>query len=373
MRLANIIENRMLFRLVDANAYSTFGIRPSAVPALQPGSWIDASTTNLCQLARYGDGDPSVVIEAIRRRHEAQASPLPAPVRVLRNDYSLSEIDGTADGLSATGDLAGDTWVLPIAVESATLSVASLTLAETEHGLIIGGADSGKSTALESIAETARRLDPNLTIVAIAHRRSNLSTSPSINYLCGRSTPVALVEQLIDRSRVLVLIDDADVIPPDLAELLTRIALANADERHLIAACRPDYPKSFDAWVQPLRRSQTGIALQPNPHDGDAFRTMLPLSRPERFPPGRGFLVTNGVSDMVQLAVPVDTNRIEHVEAAGVASASDHGADAARVDIGLGSFTTVPTETLSEQAAAWEFPATIDLGLADDDSAGESA
>lgn len=384
LRLANVIEHKMLFRLVDANAYSAFGLRPRDVPKLAPGSWIDSLTQEQGQIARYANGDMTAAVAAITSAWATDpaavsAARLPEPVQVLGDDYALDALE------RSLGDLSSDTWTLPIGIDSASLTTATLRLASTEHALVVGGAGSGKSSTLATIATVAREHDPDLTIVGVAHRRSPLRSCTALTHLVGRRTPAHVLEAIVDRSRVLVLIDDADMLPPEFAPVLAKVAAELIDDRHMVAACRADYPKSFDAWLQPLRRNQTGIALQPGPNDGDAFRTMLPLSRPERFAVGRAFVILNGVADMTQIAhISTDSTagapELAEVTAADIAPAAltpalstaadgptDDDAFAAsnggRIDLGLSAFTTVPDDVIAAQAEGWETPASIDLGL----------
>ena len=373
LRLANLVEHKLLFRLVDPNSYSAFGLRPKDIPALGPGRFIDPEIRELVQAAHVrGELADSVAeIAARSAQHPVDPTRRPAPVEVLRDHYDNSVIDwhqGFADS---------ERLVLPLGIDAASLGTASLPLAATEHGLIVGGSGSGKSTTLVALALAARSLDPTLPIVGVAHRRSPLRECPALDSLVGRTTSTERLRELVDRDRALILIDDAGALSEAHAEVLAEVAGAMVDGRHMVATCRADYPKEFDSWVGPLRRNQSGIALQPNPTDGDALRTMLPMHRPERFPVGRGFLVANGVPELVQLALPAAYDPVPRPEdtdsGLGIprVEVQQSGAETpgARIDLGLNRFTTDPDALANEASADDAADGRIDLGLGSFDTA----
>ncbi len=78
----------------------------------------------------------------------------------------------------------------------------------------------------------------------------------------------------------------------ELAQVLFRPAAGAAD------AIRGLYGH----WTQDVRRSRIGCALRPNlATDGDLWQTPLPRRGPERFPIGRGYLLADGQTELVQL------------------------------------------------------------------------
>jgi len=360
LRLANLVEHKLLFRLVDPNSYSAFGLRPRDVPALGPGRFLNPEVGELVQAGFYDGGDASQSVARLlaEKPWPDSTEGLPASVRVLLDHYEQGDLS------HSVGNVAVDELSLPIGVDATTLETVCFSLAATEHALVVGGSGSGKSTLLVAVAMTARRLDPALTIVGVAHRRSPLRSCPAISALVGRPTTAAQLQALIEQERVLVLVDDADSIPTDQAAVIQSVANQLIDGRHIIAACRPDYPKDFDSWVGPLRRNQSGATLQPNPNDGDALRTMLPLHRPERFPVGRGFLIANGVPELTHFALPERFDPVVLQEVAGAQAEAPSDEDpqtsrsGSRIDLGLGDFSTEPEEAAKKAAP-------IDLGLSD--------
>ena len=89
-----------------------------------------------------------------------------------------------------------------------------------------------------------------------------------------------------------VFVDDAALV--DTVELT----------RPVVAAARTDDVRGgYGHWLREIRKSRTGLLLQPDlSTDGDLLGVRLPrrLSTPLR--PGRGFLVENGEARLVQIA-----------------------------------------------------------------------
>jgi len=390
MRLANLVETKLLFRLVDVNSYSAFGLRPRDVPGLGPGRFLDSESHEVGQIARYEDGDLAAAVEAIRSRHDEPAT-RPNSVAVLGSTYQYDAVDRAAGSVSDEG------LAIPVGINASSLETTWFGLGSGEHGLVLGGSGSGKSSTLALIAAAVRTLDPAIPIVGVAHRRSELRTCPAITALVGRTTTPERLTELIDHDRVIVLVDDADTTPEPLVEVLASVANSHRDGRHMVAACRTDYPKDFEAWVQILRRDQTGIILRPSHTDGDSLRTMLPMYRPERYPVGRGFVVVASVPELAQLTLP-PAGSVDHVEQVGDIAGPGEGPTketgtqsetaapsrsaksspaskierpaGSKISLGLDTFTTAPPPEEGEAVAeveAWHAaPRKINLGLSGD-------
>ncbi|HEX6354174.1 FtsK/SpoIIIE domain-containing protein [Actinophytocola sp.] len=287
MKIASHVEQRLVLRLADPAGYTTFGLRPADVPAMGPSRAVEAGTGLEVQLARYTD------IAATARDLAAATPPptaKPRPVRTLPTELDLTD-------LPATGRCTPDGWELVIGMSAETLAPAVLTLAAGEHAIITGANGSGKSTVLCTLAAALRRLNPDATVLAVTPRRSPLTA------VADRVVRSAAELSDVD-GPVLVLVDDADTVPEELAGALKQLATERRDDRHIVAAGRSELFRAFQSWPQELRSSRTGLALRPGPQDGDAFRATLPLRGQERFPAGRACLINAGFSDLVQVARP---------------------------------------------------------------------
>jgi DNA segregation ATPase FtsK/SpoIIIE, S-DNA-T family len=116
----------------------------------------------------------------------------------------------------------------------------------------------------------------------------------------------AVLEAAPDDARPwVVLVDDATRFD-DSDRLLEGLTSAARGDLHVIGSARTDELRSdFGQWYRPLRRSRTGLLLQPDlPGDGDLLGARLPRRVPVPLVPGRGFLVTAGSAELVQVSLP---------------------------------------------------------------------
>jgi hypothetical protein len=74
--------------------------------------------------------------------------------------------------------------------------------------------------------------------------------------------------------------------------------------QHVVAAARTDDVRGgYGHWLREIRKSRTGLLLQPDlGADGDLLGARLPRRLSVPMVPGRGFLVENGEARLVQIA-----------------------------------------------------------------------
>jgi S-DNA-T family DNA segregation ATPase FtsK/SpoIIIE len=286
MRIASHVEQRLVLRLADPAGYTAFGLRPADVPEMGPSRAVEAGTGVEVQLARYTD------VSAAARDLAAATPPPTAPPRAVRT--LPTELDLTE--LPATGHCTPDGWELVVGMSADTLAPVALTLAAGEHAIITGANGSGKSTVLCTLTAALRSLAPDATVLAVTPRRSPLADVAD--------RVVRSPADLSTDGPTLVLVDDADAVPDELAAALKQLATERRDDRHIVAAGRSELFRAFQSWTQELRSARSGLALRPGPQDGDAFRATLPLRGQERFPAGRAYLINAGFCDLVQVARP---------------------------------------------------------------------
>jgi S-DNA-T family DNA segregation ATPase FtsK/SpoIIIE len=100
----------------------------------------------------------------------------------------------------------------------------------------------------------------------------------------------------------LVLIDDID----DLEAHPALVALISGRNpgTHVIATARRDLKTRYQHWARELCRSRTGLWMRPTPGvDADLWSTPLPRVA-GGMAPGRGFLVADGMVELVQVMMP---------------------------------------------------------------------
>ena len=294
---AALSRQKLLLRLAEPSDYAHFDIPRSAVPAAVPGRALVAASRQVVQIAYPGTDLASTVAEVAGRWADARRTAY--PVQLLPERIEAHRLRD-AGAVVATGT---EPWSIPVGFADSTLAPAALKLYEHEHALIAGPPRSGRSSALISIAATvlAGRQPP--TVVAFAPRRSPLR---------GLAAPVIVCEDYaeLDRTlepiegRALLLVDDADTVPDPLGVLDRWIAKAGPG-RHVIAAGRNDgIRRQYGLWTQRVREGRCGVLLVPDHEmDSDLLGTALPRQHRMAPMPGRGYLVSDGAIDGVQLVL----------------------------------------------------------------------
>jgi len=198
-------------------------------------------------------------------------------------------------------------WVLPVGLDGETLGPAHLELHRGDDLLVAGPARSGRSSTLALIGQVVRRADPSAAIVALAPRAAGSHVLQPFAP-CSTVTELAAAVAVVPAERPLVvLVDDAELVDdPDgaLVSLLT-------GEANVVAAGRVDALRSaYGHWTQELRRRRRGLLLQPaSDLDGDLFGLSLPRWPLAPSASGRGYLVADGSSTLLQMALPASHQR----------------------------------------------------------------
>jgi S-DNA-T family DNA segregation ATPase FtsK/SpoIIIE len=246
-------------------------------------------TGRVVQVARPATSLTDAVAAA--RASGAIGASVPTPVGSLPAMVRVSDL--------RVASFASRPWTIPVGIGERDLAVAGFTLFEGEHVLIAGPGRSGRSGALCVIAE----MGTGALVVTVASPRSPLHAhhSPS-------AVDAAVAEVLAHVGPALLIIDDAELVDDPTGALS---ALIDGQHPHgcgadvaVIAAGRADALRSaYTHWTRGLRRSKVGLLLQPNVDlDGELLGQPLPRRAPVALTPGRGWLVTGGDSQVVQVA-----------------------------------------------------------------------
>jgi len=298
MRVAGSTEGRLVFRMADPNAYVMFGLKVKEVPNMGLMRAMDIVSGLEVQIADHGDL-PSAVNRI--RETTAHAHVPPPHVRVLETQITIDQLDFSAAFMN------DDEWRIPVGVRAKDLGVSTLNLAAGEHALVAGPPRSGRSSALIAIAESAKRIAPRIRVLAVTPRRSPLANSPLVDEVFGKEAErEALIQAATGPAPTLVLVDDASSVSDGLGKALEELLAERVDHRHIVASGRPDSFRGMGHWTRPMREARNGVLLTPSPQDGDICKSQLPMRRPERMPPGRGFIINQGVPDRAQLVLPDD-------------------------------------------------------------------
>jgi S-DNA-T family DNA segregation ATPase FtsK/SpoIIIE len=297
--LGSVVPNKMALRLADPSDLAFFGLNPREVGKLGFCRGVDAATKLEVQVAAaHRDGLAAAVAETVAAMGAIEASVRPPAIGTLPDDVSLALV---AERLKL-GD--GD-WFVPLGISDNTLAPTGLRMGEGEHVLMVGAPRSGKSSTLDAIAAMVGAAHPEVAITAIALRRSPLQETAEVRRLVKSAGDIegAVTELLADPAPQLVLIDDADAVDDTPTEALAKLVATSRGDVHVICAGRGDSLRSnYIHWSVKVRSSRQGLALKPDDMDANLWNSQFPREKPPSFPAGRGYLVVDGVAELIQAA-----------------------------------------------------------------------
>ena len=301
-RLASLAEQKWLFRLADPQEYGNFGINPKRVPRPAPGRAILANSAQVVQVAWVGPDLESFVQSAGAQMNKPIRPP--KSIEVLPDRVSVAEIAGAAR-------LDRSPWLLPIGIGDNSLTPVCLRLYEAEHATIAGPGRTGKTNALEVLAEVVR-CRPDVRVLGVALGRSPLRESHRLDDLIGDQQSLDMLYDIVATtpSPHLILVDDADQIE-DEQDVFSRLLTLRRPDVHLVIAGRADALRTkYGHWTAKVRRSKVGLLLKPNlDTDGEVLDVELPKRHRVHMMAGRGYLVDNGDLEVVQTAIRTERLR----------------------------------------------------------------
>ena len=297
--LASLAQQRLVFRLADLPDYAQFGIHRSDVPRFTPGRAVVGGSGQAIQVARSREP----LAAAVERRRLAHGEPAPAggppPIGVLPQSVPIDAV------LMATR-VGREPWFVPLGIGDDQLEPVGFELYEGDHALIAGSARSGKTTTLLLLAALVARAHPEYTLIGMAVRPSKLRECSELERVITTASELpALVEALrAGPAPTLMLIDDAEMVPDEGRALSTLFGDSPAG-LHTVVAGRADGLRSLGHWSAGVRRSRTGLLLQPDVQtDGALLGVTLPRRPAPPLRPGCGYLVQAGAFELVQVAQP---------------------------------------------------------------------
>jgi S-DNA-T family DNA segregation ATPase FtsK/SpoIIIE len=182
-------------------------------------------------------------------------------------------------------------------------------LEQTGPGFVIAGPpESGRSTALGAIGRAL--LAQGVRVVAIAPRHS-----PLLDLLDGDGSVAVfdgnearspdLTTLMSDQGPLVVLVDDAELVDPDNAQLIEIASGAPGSRALVVAGGVDDVRDAFRGFLLYAKRSGTGLLLSPKTHlDATVFNGTLPRGSGFSGPPGRAHLFGRG-RPLALVQVPV--------------------------------------------------------------------
>ncbi len=278
---------------------------PAASDPVTPAR-LDADVTTGTAQAR--------AIETLARRLRTEGVPATAtPVRALPDVVPIASV-GQAHTPAA----------VPIGLDQ-QLRPLNLDLADHPTLLIVGGAGSGKSTALQTVLAQLDSVSDDIRLVA-GKRSGPLADHPStvaIGSDSGGQQLARLAEELAERIHsgteggghrpVVLAIDDVDTFFDDatVSPALSSIVLHGRDAGAVILMTAPAFrtAHAYETWIRAMRSAGHGLILQPDgDKEEDIFDVRFPRGSALRFPPGRGYHVQRSTVVPVHVAT-IDAGR----------------------------------------------------------------
>jgi DNA segregation ATPase FtsK/SpoIIIE, S-DNA-T family len=300
--VSSAIATRLAFRLADPFDYAHYGIRPTDAGSLSGNRALEPSTGREVEVAMC----ETLTLRTIANSYAHVAFERgPQSIRVLPTEVRMHDLS------EAPRPAHAQLW-LPFALADDTLAATGFALADSECALVTGPARSGKSTTLSNIAKAAIATNEHVQVIVVAPRRTqgtNELTWTGAAALNNRVTFTESLAQAVETIRSkseenhLFLVDDAEMVD-DPGNVLSALLTERRNNVWVVAAGRADVLRtSYTHWTTAIRRSRIGLALRPQLEiDGELWMTPLPRRVIGQFPTGRGFLIADGTTTLVQSA-----------------------------------------------------------------------
>ncbi len=304
--LAPVIQGRIVLRMSDEDCTALGEPDDVFTPETPPGRGLSAG--HELQIAVLGgSSDPA--------RQARDIATFAAAMR--RNGI------GDAPSIESLAERVGLRDLLQVSATSTVLGVASSTLAPQAFQvkgtfLVTGPSGSGRTTALRTMCIATRRGLQG----AQMHLFTARATSPVAKLGIWSSVSVGPA-QAIEQARVLaedirgqgsegdaavvVVFERLDDVVADGGEFdFEALVKACLDHDHfVIAEADAQFFSSNDGLNSRLKTSRTGVILHPEGTEGyHVFRVDVPTLDRADLPPGRGFYVSRGAVELVQVAIP---------------------------------------------------------------------
>ena len=284
--LAGVLGTRLVFSLADRLEYGMLGVK-GGPPELPRRRAIDPVTQEHVQIALV---DQQMLDDV--GASASLAARTPEPILSLATEVPITHIVDA-------GSISDDLWELPIGIADATLTAATVRLHPGDHLMIAGPNRSGRTTTLVAIASIARKLAPEMKILAVCPRSSDLRLHPAVDTVVKRVDDLGQLEPA--GAQTLVLVDDAEEVD---GGVLSEIVEKRIEGITVIAAGRTDALRGAHRhWTRAVRAGRRGLILEPfDSGDGDVLGIRLPRTARPFQTPDRGYLVDGGSVSLVQVA-----------------------------------------------------------------------
>ena len=317
-RLANSIATKFVLRLADPGDYALAGISPRDVPAIMPpGRGLAVADGHEVQFAFLGP-EPAAAAQwaAVAEIAGAQSGRFrpSLQIRALPNRVSFEDAQFAAAAGRQPPDAAEP--APPGGAEPSAHDYPARTLlgiggdaaepidvdlfAGDGHWLVAGPPRSGRSTVLISILNQSLRTGEEI-VIAAPRRSARAVAASAIGFaVISPSADSHAVKHLVEmearrdvtRRRLLIVDDTESFLESEVSPWLCAVAQSAGDGTTavVVAGRSEDLALTYRGIAAVVRRSRTGILLQPAAGDGELLGIRLPRTRPPT-QAGRGILV----------------------------------------------------------------------------------
>jgi S-DNA-T family DNA segregation ATPase FtsK/SpoIIIE len=309
--LSSAVQQRVVLRMASVDDYLSLDV-PSDVLSLAspPGRAIVHGRE--VQVAVLGGSAESTAQaraikafgEAVRRAGGSEAP----PIRSLPERVELAELPPVdAEGRAVVG------------LSSTTLRPVGYAL-RGPH-MVLGPSGSGRTTTVLTMVQAARRARPDLQAWLFSPRKSALTRAEglwagvAVGADACESAAERLRSQVVDAgdddASMLVVVERAQDLDNSgcedaIADLVREMVGA---EQVVIAEADSSFFNSSYGLAGGFRGGRSGISLQPNGDDSQAFSVDYRGVSGDQVLEGRGYLVTRGTPELVQVAMPIPLGR----------------------------------------------------------------
>ncbi len=335
--LSSAITERLVLRMAEGDEYASLGL-PTALAevTLAPGrGFLKGTEVQIGVLGAdaTGPGQAQAIeglAAAVQDRLAARTGPAarlrPPPVEPLPDRISLRTVTIGPPTLAA----------VPFGVSGDSYRPMSIDLVDNPVFVALGPARSGRTTALHTVTAGLVAAQPGVEAYLLAPRRTALLDAPWWREVGrgvdGCDTLARKLEDVLRERQAsgagpdsagpdgagagsaggippwLVVVDDGDELVDTLGanSLVTLVRRGRDLGLVLVVALQTHTAhRAFGGWVTEIRKAKHAIVLDPAVDiDGDLFGVRFPRKASRRFPAGRGYLVTRGPVDYVQVACP---------------------------------------------------------------------
>jgi DNA segregation ATPase FtsK/SpoIIIE, S-DNA-T family len=311
--LSSVTGGRYVMNIPSPEEYASLGFphlsRTGAV--LVPGRLVIRDGLEVQTALVSDSGDDGVAqSQAITKRAEELVRRYPdaavPPVRDLPQRIDRSEFSSV---LSTPNNAL-------FAIDDQRRSPVSVDFTWNPLFFLVGPDQSGRSTALRTLARELLRSTPQLSAHFVSVRRNALGDESWWNSAAVGTAAIERISELRtlvdDRIRdpqlcvepLLIVVDDGDELTEGLpTPHLEAIVKSARDANVFVIAAMSTFraTRAFCVWVPFMRSNRHGILLQPGEDEGEIFNARLPKRTGLQLPPGRGYLFQRGTPRLVQI------------------------------------------------------------------------